>query len=341
MSSDEIGRVIRKIARREILSPEDMEAALEDVLTGRAAPEQLAAFMTGLAVRGETAGELAAGARIMLKHASRIDLSGPILDNCGTGGLPWVSLNTSTAAAIVMAAAGVKVAKHGNRSVPPKTGTADVLEALGVSIEIDTDTARRCLEQAGIVFLFARSHHGAMRHAAPVRHMLGIRTVFNLLGPLSNPAGAKFRLLGVSEPRWVRPMAEALQQLGVERAWVVHGMEGVDEISIADKTIVCELKDGQLLDFEISPPDAGLGSHPESELIGGDAPYNAGRIRRLLEGEVDAFHDHVVINAAAGLVIAGKAPSLQSGADLARRVLASGDAQIMLDTLVRVSQGRA
>ncbi len=340
MSSEQIGRVIRKIARREILSEEDMEAALEDVLTGRAAPEQLAAFMTGLAVRGETAGELAAGARAMLKHAQRIELAGPILDNCGTGGLPWVSLNTSTAAAIVMAAAGVRIAKHGNRSVPPKTGTADVLEALGVAIEMDTQTARYCLDQAGIVFLFARSHHGAMRHAAPVRHILGIRTLFNLLGPLSNPAGAEFRLLGVAEPQWLRPMAEALRQLGIHRAWVVHGKDGVDEISISDGTLVCELINGELREFEIVPGDAGLTNHPASALAGGNAAYNAEQIRDLLNGKHGAFHDHVVINAAAGLVIAGKALSLQAGADIARQALVSGRARTTLEALVTASQGQ-
>ncbi|MEO1305956.1 MAG: anthranilate phosphoribosyltransferase, partial [Pseudomonadota bacterium] len=251
---------LKALAAGNALSTSELEAAFAAILSGDIPPEQIGAFLMGLAVRGETGAELLAGAKTLRQTARTISLDGPILDTCGTGGLGWTSLNTSTASAIVIAAAGGKVAKHGNRSVPPKTGSADVLEALGVELDLTEDRFRDCLDRAGVGFLFARSHHSAMKHVAPVRASLGIRTIFNLLGPLSNPAFASHQVLGVNEARWVQPMAEALRDLGVTRAWVVHGSDPdgtvIDELSIAGETHVVEVNNGTLTDLTIAPEDA-------------------------------------------------------------------------------------
>ena len=221
MTDTPLTAAIKAIARHEELDAPTLEAAFNAMLDGNAAPEEIGALLTGLAVRGETSSELIAGARAMREKSRKIYTEGALLDTCGTGGLKWTSLNTSTASAIVIAAAGGRVAKHGNRSVPPKTGSADVLEALGVNIDISEDTFNACLDGAGVAFMFARSHHSAMRHVAPIRAKLGIRTIFNLLGPLTNPAGAEYQILGVSEAKWVRPMAETLRALGTVRAMIV------------------------------------------------------------------------------------------------------------------------
>lgn len=297
----------------------------------------------GLAVRGETSAELLAGARVMRANARSIELEGDILDTCGTGGLPWTSLNTSTASAIVIAACGGKVAKHGNRSVPPKTGSADVLETLGVELDLTEARFRKCLDTAGVGFLFARSHHSAMRHVAPVRASLGIRTIFNLLGPLSNPAGATHQILGVYEPRWLRPMAETLRDLGIKRAWVVHGPDaqtgGIDELSIAGETQVIEVKDGKLMELTITPEDAGLDTTPLTSLQGGKPDENALAIRELFEGRTGPFRDAVALNAAAGLHILGLASDLKAGAEMAQNALDRGAALKTLSTLAEASKG--
>ena len=241
-----LSSILKSLANGQALSAEELEGAFSAILTGDIPPEQIGAFLMGLAVRGETGAELLAGAKTLRSNACTIALDGPTLDTCGTGGLGWTSLNTSTASAIVIAAAGGKVAKHGNRSVPPKTGSADVLESLGVELDLTEDRFRDCIDQTGVGFLFARSHHSAMRHVAPVRASLGIRTIFNLLGPLSNPASATHQVLGVNQARWLRPMAEALRDLGVTRAWVVHGTDTdetvIDELSIAGETQIIEVK---------------------------------------------------------------------------------------------------
>lgn len=298
----------------------------------------------GLAVRGETGTELLAGARTMRANARKIDLDGATLDTCGTGGLGWTSLNTSTASAIVIAAAGGKVAKHGNRSVPPKTGSADVLEALGVELDLTEDRFRNCIDQAGVGFLFARSHHSAMRHVAPVRASLGIRTIFNLLGPLSNPASASHQVLGVNEARWLKPMAEALRDLGVMRAWVVHGVDSdgtvIDELSIAGETKIIEVSDGTLTDRVITPEDAGLSRNRLSALTGGAPEENALAISELLDGRPGPFRDAVILNAAAGLHVLGRATDLKDGAAQASDAIDSGRAFQTLQTLVAASKGQ-
>ena len=331
---------IKAIVQHQALSTPLLEGAFNDMLTGNAAPEEVGAFLTALAVRGETEQELEAGAKIMRAHARNLTVNEDVLDTCGTGGLSWKSLNTSTASAIVIAAAGGRVAKHGNRSVPPKTGSADVLEMLGVNLEIDEATFHKCLNESGVAFMFARSHHSAMRHVAPIRAKLGIRTIFNLLGPLTNPAAAKYQVLGVFAPEWVRPMAETLARLGTSRAWVVHGIDGIDELSIAGVTKVAEVNSGTVTEFEVTPADAGLGTSPLSSLEGGAAEDNALAIRELLDGQEGPFRDCVVLNAAAGLHVLGLAADLKTGAAKASEALDNGSARATLNKLAAVSQGK-
>ena len=339
MTDTSLTDALKALARRQPLDAAALEGAFDLILSGEAAPEEIGAFLMGLTVRGETADELTAGARIMREHARKVAVEGPLLDTCGTGGLPWKSLNTSTASAIVIAAAGGRVAKHGNRSVPPKTGSADVLEALGVNLEISADEFRACLDGAGVAFLFARSHHSAMRHVAPVRAKLGIRTIFNLLGPLTNPAGARHQVLGVFAPEWVLPMAETLKRLGTERAWVVHGLDGIDELSIAGASKVCEVKDGAISEFEVHPSDAGLSTHPLSALESEDVAGNALAITELLDGHENPFRDAVVLNAAAGLHVHGMAVDLKAGAAMATEAIDSGKAKQTLRNLITLSRG--
>lgn len=338
MSGTALNAAIQAIARGLPLDGALLEGAFDTLLSGDAAPEEVGAFLAGLTVRGETANELTAGAKIMRQHARRVSVEGPLLDTCGTGGLPWKSLNTSTASAIVIAASGGRVAKHGNRSVPPKTGSADVLEALGLQLELSDTAFKACLESAGVGFLFARSYHSAMRHVAPIRQKLGIRTIFNLLGPLSNPAGAEFSVLGVYDKQWVTPMAEALNSLGTRRAWVVHGLAGIDEISISGPTEVCEVTSGSIRHFQITPADAGLPTHPVSSIEGGAPEDNAAAIRDLLDGREGPFRDIVLINAAAGLLVSGLVEDLASGVQRASKAIDSGAARETLATLVRTSR---
>lgn len=337
MSDSMLPDAIRKLARSEELPHDVLVSAFDTLLRGDAPPEQVGAFLMGLAVRGETSNELYAGARVMREHASTVSVDGPLLDTCGTGGLPWTSLNTSTASALVIAASGGRVAKHGNRSVPPKTGSADVLEALGVELDISHATFARCIDEAGVGFLFARSHHSAMRHVAPIRASLGIRSIFNLLGPLSNPANASHQILGVYEARWLRPMAETLQKLGITKAWVVHGVDGVDELSISGKSSVIEVTASGLREFEVQPSDAGLSTSPLSALAGGSPDENSAAIRELLEGRPGPFRDMVCLNAGAGLHILGLAESLETGAGMAADAIDSGRALKTLSTLASVS----
>lgn len=343
MSDVSLTPVLKTLASRKSLDASALEAAFTAILSGGVSPEQIGAFLMGLAVRGETGAELLAGAKVMRTNARSIELEGDILDTCGTGGLGWTSLNTSTASAIVIAACGGTVAKHGNRSVPPKTGSADVLETLGVELDMTEDRFRDCIKQAGVGFLFARSHHSAMRHVAPVRASLGIRTIFNLLGPLSNPASATHQILGVPESRWLRPMAQALRDLGIKRAWVVHGPDealgGIDELSIAGNTQVIEVKDGRLSEHTIHPRDAGLSTAPLSALQGGAPDDNALAIRELFEGRTGPFRDAVVLNAAAGLNILGLAADLKNGAEQAAAALDEGRALETLNTLAAASKG--
>lgn len=345
MTTHSISASLKFLAAGEYLSRDALEDAFGAILSGDVPPEQIGAFLMGLAVRGETGSELLAGAKTLRANARTIALEGPTLDTCGTGGLGWTSLNTSTASAIVIAAAGGRVAKHGNRSVPPKTGSADVLEALGVELDLTEARFLECVNQAGVGFLFARSHHSAMRHVAPVRASLGIRTIFNLLGPLSNPASATHQVLGVNEARWLRPMAEALRDLDITRAWVVHGSDTdgtvIDELSIAGETQIIEVKDGTLTEMSVVPEDAGIGRNRLSALAGGPPEDNAQAIRDLLDGRPGPFRDAVVLNAAAGLHVLGNAPDLKTGAQQASAVIDSGAAMQTLKSLSAASRGQA
>ncbi len=339
MTDTALNIAIKAIARGEELDAETLGGAFDDMLAGAAKPEEIGALLMGLAVRGETPSELLAGARAMRAASRKIAVDGPLLDTCGTGGLTWTSLNTSTAAAIVIAAAGGRVAKHGNRSVPPKTGSADVLEALGVNIDINEETFHACLEGAGVAFMFARSHHAAAAHVAPVRKQLGIRTIFNLLGPLTNPAGAQHQVLGVSQPEWVRPMAETLAALGTKRSWIVHGADGIDEVSVSGVTHIAEIENGAVREFEITPEQFGLKRYPLADLAGGKPDHNANAIERLFGGEQGAFRDITVFNAAAGLLVYGLADTLEAGVKRAQSAIDTGKAKSTLAALIRLSNG--
>lgn len=341
MTAASLSIAIKALARHEELPDDILVPAFEALLSGDAGPEQVGAFLMGLALRGETSNELFAGAKVMRRHARTVTVDGPLLDTCGTGGLPWSSLNTSTASALVIAAAGGRVAKHGNRSVPPKTGSADVLEALGVELDISSDTFARCINKTGVGFLFARSHHSAMRHVAPVRQTLGIRSVFNLLGPLSNPANATHQILGVYEPRWLEPMAETLFKLKIRKAWVVHGLDGIDELSISGTSRVLEVTSDGITERLVHPADAGLEASPLSALEGGSVEQNSLAIRDLLEGRRGPFRDVVLLNAAAGLYLLNLAESLEAGAKNAALAIDSGKALKTLSSLATISHGRS
>lgn len=332
---------IAQAASGQCLSEDQAEAAFEIIMSGDASPAQIASLLTALAVRGETVTEITGAARIMRAKALPIKAPADSIDTCGTGGDASGTVNISTAVAIVVAACGVPVAKHGNRKASSKSGTADVLEALGVNLNATPDVVEKALREANIGFLFAQKHHSAMKHVAPVRGELGIRTIFNLLGPLSNPAGAKRQLLGVFSAAWVKPMAETLQALGSERAWVVHGSDGLDELTVTGPSQVAELKDGKVSVFEVGPQDAELSTHDASALKGGEPEDNAKALSALLEGSHGAYRDIVLLNAAAALVIAGKANDLKAGAALAAAAIDDGSAKATLAKFAAITQGES
>jgi anthranilate phosphoribosyltransferase len=307
------------------------------MMDGDLTPAQTGAFLMALRVRGETVEEITGGARVMREKAVRVTAPEGAIDTCGTGGDGSGSYNISTAVALVVAALGVPVAKHGNRALSSKSGSAEVLHQLGVNIDREPDVLERCLSGAGITFLMAPKHHTAMRHVGPVRVELGTRTIFNLLGPLSNPAGASRQLLGVFDGKWVAPMAEVLRNLGSTAVWVVHGEDGLDEITTTAATRVAELRDGRIREFSITPEDAGLPYARPEDLKGGDPAHNAAALRALLDGQSGAYRDIVLINAAAALLVAGKALDLRAGVAMAADALDSGAAKATLDKLVSLS----
>ncbi|KPK52547.1 MAG: anthranilate phosphoribosyltransferase [Myxococcales bacterium SG8_38_1] len=335
-----IGEAIKAVVAGRDLSPSDVEDAMDAILSGEATPAQIAAFVVALRMKGESSDEIAAAARSLRKHCESIhpNVDGPLLDTCGTGGDGLHTFNISTASAIVAAACGVAVAKHGNRAVSSKAGSADVLEALGVRIDIPAESVRRCIEEVGIGFLFAPSHHAAMRHAAPIRRELGIRTLFNLLGPLSNPASATHQVVGVFDPARAEQLATALGILGLDAAWVVHGDGGLDEVSPSGPTRVAELRNGEVRTFELSPADFGVDSVSLEALRGGDANENADIIGRVLRGEACAARAAVVVNAAAALCVTGIAADPETGAKRAAEALDSGAAEQVLARWVQYTQ---
>ncbi len=322
------------------LSEADAEAAFDVIMSGAATPSQIAALLMALRVRGETVAELVGAARLMRAKAVRVDAPPGAIDTAGTGGDGAGTFNISTAAALVTAACGVPVAKHGNRAMSSKSGAADVIAELGVNLEAQPDVIARSLREANIGFLFAQRHHTAMKHVAAVRQEIGLRTIFNLLGPLCNPAGTKRQLIGVFARKWIVPMIEALAQLGSERAWVVHGSDGLDEITTTGTTYVAELNAGTVRTFEVTPEQVGLKRAKPEDLKGGDAAANAAAVRALLQGQSGPYRDIVVLNSAAALVIAGKAPDLKAGTALAGDAIASGKAAKTLAALVAISHGR-
>ena len=314
---------------------------MDTILAGEASEAQIAAFVVGLRMKGESSDEIAAAARSLRKQCEAIHptVHGPLLDTCGTGGDGLHTFNISTGAAIVAASCGVAVAKHGNRAVSSKAGSADVLEALGVRIDLEPDAVQRCIEEIGIGFLFAPSHHAAMRHAAPVRRELGIRTLFNLLGPLANPASATHQVVGVFDPARVVQLAEALRALGLTAAWVVHGDGGLDEVSPAGPTHVAQLSNGEVTTFDVTPGDFGLDSVPIESLCGGEADENAEIVRNILAGEKGPPRTAVVINAAAALCVAGVAADPEAAAQRASEAIDSGAAEGLLDRWIEYTRG--
>jgi len=334
--SDAFKPLLAKLADGATLTEEDANAFFAACLRGEPSPAQIAAAVTAMRLRGETVGEITASARAMRAAAMTLEHPYEVIDTCGTGGDGLHTLNISTAAALVAAGAGLKVAKHGNRAVSSRSGTADVLGMLGVNVAASLAQSRRALDEAGICFLFAPAHHGAMRHVLPVRQELGFRTIFNLIGPLSNPAGAQRQVLGVYDIRLVEPLARVLGALGSTRAWVVHG-QGLDELTTTGASQVAEWRDGAVRHFTITPEAVGLPIAVLADLKGGDPPVNAQAIRDLLAGRKDAYRDVVMLNAAAALLVSEKVETLREGAELAAAAIDDGRAQLALDRLVQAS----
>ncbi|WFP74110.1 anthranilate phosphoribosyltransferase [Mesorhizobium sp. WSM4906] len=329
---------IAKVASGTALSFEEAREAFDIIMSGDATPGQIGGFLMALRVRGEAVSEISGAVATMRAKMLRVEAPLGAIDIVGTGGDNSHSVNISTASAFVIAAAGVPVAKHGNRGLSSLTGSADVLTALGVKIDISPETIGRCIHEAGVGFMFAPAHHPAMKHVGPIRGELGTRTIFNLLGPLSNPAGVSRQMVGVFLPEWIIPVAETLKALGAEHAWVVHG-DGYDEITTTGETQVAELAGGEIRTFTLTPEAVGLKRHTKEELRGGDAAYNAKALRDMLGGAAGAYRDTVLMNAGAGLVVAGKATTLADGIEAAAQAIDSGRALAVLDKLVEISNG--
>jgi anthranilate phosphoribosyltransferase len=330
---------LRKAASGETLTEGEAERALETIMEGTAPPAATAALLTALRVRGESVPEIVGFARAMRRFAARVEAPEGVVDTCGTGGDAKGTINVSTAAAFVARGAGVTIAKHGNRAATSQAGSADVLEALGAEIELGPDQVSRCIKESGIGFMFARTHHPAMKFVAPVRAELPFRTIFNLLGPLTNPAGAKRQLIGVFGGAYVRPVAEALRSLGAQKALVVHGMDGMDEITVTDRTLVAEVRDGEIEEYEISPEDFGLSRHAPDGLLGGDAHLNARILRDVLSGEeTGAARDVILLNAGAAIYVAGEAKTIEEGVRQAEESIGSGAAERALEDFVHTTR---
>ena len=331
--------ILQKLTARQDLTAAEAAAAMAEIMAGRATPATIAAFLVGLAMKGEQPQEIVGLAETMRGEAVRFDTGGrTVFDTCGTGGDRAGTFNISSAAAMVVAACGVPVAKHGNRSVSSRCGSADVLEALGVNVGAPPTAVERCLRDAGIAFLFAPTFHPSMRHAGPTRKELGLRTAFNLLGPLTNPARPARQLVGVPRPELTQLLARSLQLLGAERAWVVHGADGIDEISPTGYTKVSECHEGSVRTFYVHPSDFGLRKVPLDGLAGGDAVENARFVRQVMTGDRGPKREAVVLNAGAALFVAGRAASVREGIEAAAAAIDSGRAAATLERLVEASQ---
>ena len=329
--------LIAKAAEGAALSEDEAQTAFDIMMSGDATPSQIGGFLMALRVRGESVEEITGAVRTMRSKMTRVEAPDDAMDIVGTGGDGAGTYNVSTCAALVAAGAGLKIAKHGNRALSSKSGAADALMALGVNIEIPPSKISECIDKAGVGFMFAPAHHAAMRHVGPSRVELGTRTVFNLLGPISNPAGTKRQVVGVFAREWVEPLAHVFNKLGSDRVWVVHGSDGLDELTTTGTTHVAELRNGEVSTFEVSPGDAGIAEANPADLKGGDAETNAAAIRDILGGAKNAFRDIVALTAGAALVVADKCDTIKDGAAAAFEAMDSGAAKSALDTLVDVS----
>jgi anthranilate phosphoribosyltransferase len=335
--TDEFKGLIAKVATGAALSREEAARGFDTMMSGEATPSQMGGLLMAMRVRGETVDEITGAVTVMREKMLRVAAPPGAVDVVGTGGDASGSFNISTCAAFIVAGAGVPVAKHGNRALSSRSGAADVLAALGVNIDLRPDEVTRCIYEAGIGFMFAPSHHPAMKNVGPTRVELGTRTIFNLLGPLSNPAGVKRQMVGVFSRQWIEPLAQVLKNLGAESVWVVHGSDGLDEITTSGPTYVAALENGAIKTFEISPEEVGLKRVKPDALRGGDAKQNATALAEVLKGKPGPFRDVAVLNAAAGLVVAGKAKTLTEGVALAEKSIGSGEAEGRLQRLIAVS----
>jgi anthranilate phosphoribosyltransferase len=335
--ADEFRALIAKVATGAALTREEATLAFDRMMSGEATPSQMGALLMGLRVRGETVDEITGAVTTMRAKMLKVTAPADAIDIVGTGGDASGSYNISTCASFIAAGCGIPVAKHGNRALSSKSGSADVLGALGVKIDLNPAQVGRCIREAGLGFMFAPAHHPAMKNVGPTRVELGTRTIFNLLGPLSNPAGVKRQMIGVFSKQWIEPMAQVLKNLGAESIWVVHGSDGLDEITTAGPTAVAALENGQIRTFEIKPEDVGIAKVGAEELKGGDAKHNADAMLDVLSGGKTAYREVAVINAAAAIVVAGKAKDLKDGVAQAQKAIDSGAAKARLDKLIAVS----
>ncbi|MGM4918366.1 anthranilate phosphoribosyltransferase [Tardiphaga sp. 813_E8_N1_3] len=337
---DNLRAIIAKVATGASLSREEASVAFDSMMSGEATPSQMGGLLMALRVRGETVDEITGAVEVMRAKMLRVDAPAGAVDVVGTGGDGSGSVNVSTCASFIVAGCGVPVAKHGNRALSSRSGAADVLAALGVKIDLTPDDVSRCLKETGIGFMFAPAHHPAMKNVGPTRVELATRTIFNLLGPLSNPAGVTRQMVGVFSRQWVLPLAQVLTNLGSESAWVVHGSDGLDEITLTGPTFVAALENGNIRSFEISPEDAGLPRTGPDSLKGGDAQENAASLQAVLDGKPSAFRDVALFNAAAALIVAGKVKDIKEGVALGQKSLDSGAALEKLKRLVTVSNAK-
>ena len=328
---------LAKVATGASLTREEARSAFDDLLSGEVTPAQGGAFLMALRVRGEALDEIVGAVSAMRGRMTRVNAPADAMDIVGTGGDHSGSYNISTLASMIVAGCGVRVAKHGNRAASSRSGAADVLTALGVKIGLDPAALERCLAEAGLCFMFAQAHHASMRHVAPVRVELGTRTLFNLLGPLSNPAGVRRQLLGVFSDAWLEPLTQVLKELGTERVWTVHGSDGLDEITTTGPTHVVALENGTIRRFTVTPDEVGLTTARPEDMKGADPEHNAAELRRVLDGEKTPYRDIAVLNAAAALVVAGEAGNLREGVDRAAGAVDSGAAKGALERLIQVS----
>lgn len=335
--SDDFKALIAKAATGAALTREEAARGFDRMMSGEATPSQMGGLLMALRVRGETVEEITGAVTVMREKMLRVAAPTDAIDVVGTGGDASGSFNISTCAAFIVAGAGIPVAKHGNRALSSRSGAADVLGALGVKIELSPEAVARCISEAGIGFMFAPAHHPAMKNVGPTRVELGTRTIFNLLGPLSNPAGVRRQMVGVFSRQWVEPLAQVLKNLGSEAAWVVHGSDGLDEITIAGPTHVAALDRGEVRSFTISPEDVGLTTVKPEALRGGDAKENAQALLDVLKGKKGPYRDVAILNAAAGLIVAGRAKDLTHAVALATKSVDSGEAEGRLDRLISVS----